>query len=113
MPAARADALEGSAGAGNSCLLAFTSAPSTQPGFMSLSAFGGGLHGPIHTCPEDGKPGRLLGAPGLTMVPRCAACMAIGAAPRQSEDKVRGFPCCGGQLGRGRGCLFAFSNAQL
>lgn len=53
----------------NSCLLAFASAPSTQPGFLSLLV--GVLTNQLRF-PVYGKPERLLGAPCLMAVPQCA-----------------------------------------
>lgn len=118
MPAARAGwhTLKGSAGAENSCLLAFTSAPSTQPGFTSP------LSVAVLPCPsalphplQEGNPRNARGssAPHPQFEGGAMMHTVTGAAPRRYEDKVQGLPHCGGWLGRGIGCLFAFFNAQL
>lgn len=79
-----------------------------SPTARRLSAFGGG----VLTCPatlplRTGSPRCCSVSPGLKMVPQ-SVCTITGAVPRQSEDKVWVFPCCGGLPGQGRGCLFAF-----
>lgn len=90
---------EGSAGAGSSCL--------PQPGFTSLSAFGGSLHLPSHASPSSLQAGGPRNArsssvpPSLKLVPQCAPCTA--ARQPQGNLRIRSRGSRAAEGGRARG----------